>query len=518
MISRRGFLRVAGVAGLGLAVGGLAGSGLSGCAPGQAEISVPTVPGNDLAIGAEPSAFQAPTPDLAPSPEKPTIEIAVDVCVVGGGAAGMCAATVAAGMGVKVVLLEESFVLGGNVTRGLVSLDRVGWGGGVMVAGWFAELIRGLAQQGDAVFPAKSTGLTTPCDPDALRERVLNLARDAGVDVRLGSKAIWAEVGQAGAPASAAGVNAPGETTIKAILAREQTTLTRITASLFIDCTGDGNLGYLAGSRYWLGDRDQGTIQGQTLIFCVAPVNVGQLWSYARAEGSQVEDYRIVGLRHLMQELHSTGAVDGQAQGGMLIDRNLWPNTVSISASEIYGNHLEPGGLAEIVTTLQTQNRQIHAALRDRVPGFENSRIVRLAERPYLREGRRLTGYYQLSAADIQKALKPDDSIARGYYPIDLHRSGDGGIVQTVYLSVGDWYGIPYRSIVARDLDNLLMAGRCISVTHEALGSTRISPVSMALGQAAGIAAALCVRKGARPADLPAADVRTELHKQGALT
>jgi hypothetical protein len=141
-----------------------------------------------------------------------------------------------------------------------------------------------------------------------------------------------------------------------------------------------------------------------------------------------------------------------------------------------------------------------------------------MAERPYLREGRRLTGYYQLSAADIQKADKPDDSIARGYYPVDLHRQGDGGIVQTVYLGVGDWYGIPYRCIVARDLDNLLMAGRCISVTHEALGSTRISPVSMALGQAAGIAGVLCVRNGLRPADLPAAQVRTELHKQGALT
>jgi glycine/D-amino acid oxidase-like deaminating enzyme len=517
-ISRRGFLRAAGVAGLGLALGGLAGSGLSGCSSGGNPIAGPTVPGNDLAVGAEPSAYQAPAPNLAPSPEKPSVEIAADVCVVGGGAAGMCAATVAARMGAKVVLVEDSFVLGGNVTRGLVSLDRVGWGGGVMVAGWFAELIRGLAVQGDAVFPGEKTGLITPCDSDALRGRVLSLALEAGVDVRLGSKAIWAEIGVYGEPTTGAGPGTPGGTTINAVLVREQTTLTKITAPIFIDCTGDGNLGYLAGSSYWLGEREKGFIQGQTLIFCAGPVNVGQLWSYARAEGSQVEDYRIVGLRHLMQELKSTGAVDAQAQGGMLIDRNLWPNTVSISASEVYGNHLEPGGLAQIVTGLETQNRQIHAALRERVPGFENSRIVRLAERPYIREGRRLAGYYQLSAADIQKALKPDDSIARGYYPVDLHRSGDGGIVQTVYLPAGDWYGIPYRCIVAQDLDNLLMAGRCISVTHEALGSTRISPVSMALGQAAGVAGALCVRKGMRPADLPAAQVRTELHKQGALT
>jgi hypothetical protein len=506
LISRRSFLRAAGVAGIGLAVGGLAGSGLSGCAPVAQGPLGPTVPGDELALSAEPSAYQAPAPTLLPSNETPLLDLAADICVVGGGTAGMCAATVAARMGAKVVLLEESFVLGGNVTRGLVSLDRVGWGGGNMVAGWFAELIRGLSEDHDAVFPSKQTGFITPCDPDALRLRALSLAREAGVDVRLGAKAVWTEVGMSGGG------------TIRAVLAREQTALTRISASIFMDCTGDGNLGYMAGSRYSLGGRQDGSTQGQTLIFCAAPVNTDRLWSYARAEGSQVEDYRIVGLRHLMQELQATGAVDTQAQGGMLIDRQLWPDTVSISASEVYGDHLEPGGLAGIVAGLETQNRQVHRALRDRVPGFEGSRIVRMAERPYLREGRRLTGYYQLSAADIQKADKPDDSIARGYYPVDLHRQGDGGIVQTVYLGGGDWYGIPYRCIVARDLSNLLMAGRCISVTHEALGSTRISPVSMALGQAAGIAGALCVRNGLRPAELPAARVRTELHKQGALT
>lgn len=391
-----------------------------------------------------------------------------------------------------------------------------------MVAGWYAELIRGLVDQGDAVFPSSETGLVTPCDPDALRHRAVFLAQEAGVDLRLGAKAVWTEVSRAGSPstldASAAGSSESRAATIRSITVREQAGLVRISARVFVDCTGDGNLGYMAGSRYWLGSRADGSIQGQTLIFCAAPVDLDQLWSYARSEGSQVETYRIVGLRHLMQELQTSGIVDSQAQGGMLIDRQMWPDTVSISASEFYGNHLEPGGLAEIVSALEIQDHQIHEALRARVPGFENSRIVRLADRPYLREGRRLVGYYQLSAADIQQARKPDDSIARGYYPVDLHRRGDGGIVQTVYLDRGDWYGIPYRCIVSRDLDNLLMAGRCISVTHEALGSTRISPVSMALGQAAGVAAALSVTKGLRPADLPAAHVRTELHRQGALT
>jgi len=372
-----------------------------------------------------------------------------------------------------------------------------------MVAGWFSALINRLADRGDAIFPGPRTSFTTPCNPDALRGTALSMARESGVEVRLGTKLVWANV---------------QDRRIVSITALEHGLAVNIEASVFVDCTGEGNLGYAAGNGYWLGDRETGITQGQTLIFCVAPVDIDQLWSYAQAEGSQVEAYRIVGLRHFMSDLRSSGAVAGSAQGGMLIDRHLWPDMVSISASETYGNHLEPGRLAQITAELEAQDYQIHSALKDRVPGFADSRVVRLAERPYLREGRRLVGYHELSATDIEGAVKPPDSIARGYYPIDLHNPGGGGAVQTVYLAAGDWYGIPYRCLVARDVDNLLMAGRCISVTHEALGSTRISQVSIALGHAAGVAAALSSNRSVRPADLPGSDVRRELDQQGALT
>jgi hypothetical protein len=155
--------------------------------------------------------------------------------------------------------------------------------------------------------------------------------------------------------------------------------------------------------------------------------------------------------------------------------------------------------------------------MRKEVPGFEHSRILRMAERPYLREGRRLVGRYQLTAEDVVRAEKPADSIARGWYPMDLHVLYAGRPVQWASVPGGDWYGIPYRCLVARDLDNLLMAGRCISVTHEALGSTRISPVSMALGEAAGIAAALSARGNDRPADLQAAKVQEQVRRNGGL-
>lgn len=514
LTTRRQFLGLTGAAGLSLLLGGVAGcSPRAGAAGGPTQattdagsVVLPTLQGPTAstglaALGPESATYRSPRV-IESSLEAPAITITADVCVVGGGAAGMSAATVAAAMGARTVLLEESSVLGGNVTRGLVSMDRVAWGGDLMVAGWFADLIRTLATRGDAISPGESTRFITPCDPDALRTMALSLAQEAGVDVRFGSKVVWAEV---------------SGREITSVWAREHGSLVEITAPLFIDCTGDGNLGHVAGNSYWLGARESGSIQGQTLIFCVAPVDFQRLSAHVLTEGGLVEPYRLVGLRGFMRDLRVSGGVEGSPQEGLLIDRNMWTGIVSISGSETYGDHLQPGGLSKIVAQLERQNRQIHAALRERVPGFEGSRIVRSAERPYLREGRRLTGHYQLSSEDIEKAHKPEDSIARGYYPIDLHRDGEVGIIQAVYLHPGDWYGIPYRCIVARDLDNLLMAGRCISVTHEALGSTRISPVSMALGQAAGIAAALCTRRGVRPAALAAAEVCAELTRQGAL-
>ncbi len=356
---------------------------LAGPAETARRLEEPTLTTVGVAPGPETTAYQPPQLAKYPGADAPLAALEADVCVVGGGAAGMSAATVAAGMGARTVLLEESSVLGGNVTRGLVSLDRVAWGGELMVGGWFADLILRLEQQGDARFPGPATHFTTPCDADALRTMALSLAHEAGVDVRFGSKVTWAEV---------------SDRRITSVWAREHGSLVQVSAPLFIDCTGDGNLGHMAGCSYWLGDRDEGSIQGQTLIFCVAPVDFERLAEYARAEGSQVETYRVVGLRSFMRDLRSSGEVEGSPQEGLLIDRNMWPNMVSISGSETYGDHLRPGALSEIVAELERQNRQIHQALYDHVPGFEGSRIVRTADRPYLREGRRLTGYYQLSA------------------------------------------------------------------------------------------------------------------------
>ncbi len=513
VMTRRRFLGALALGGTALGGVALGGAALGGCsdppdfvrkAGRRIERTLdPLDPTTAEGRGPEPAAFKPPAPSLAAPTHPDTLPLECDVCVVGGGAAGFAAAVVAARMGAHTILVEESFMLGGNTTRGLVNLDRVTYGGDVsLVAGLFREVLLDLEERGEAVYPSAATQFSVPYDADGLRRTLLEKALKAGVDIRLG-----AEMFQAAAE----------ERRIAALWALEQGRLLEIRAQLFVDCTGDGHLGHLAGNGYWLGDRTHGQIQGTTLIFYAAPVDFDRLVAYAEEEGSQNTVHQVIGLRSFMKQAIKDGLIGGTPQRGLLINRTTKPGVVSISGSESYIDHLSPGAAARIATELQEQDFQIHAALKERVPGFEASGIVRLAERPYLREGRRLIGYKQLTAEEILQAVKPADSVARGWYPIDLHVAYTGGPVHLGQLRSGDWYGIPYACLVARDVDNLLMAGRCISVTHEALGSTRISQVSFALGQAAGVAAALALREEMRPADLEAELVRSEVQKQGGL-
>jgi hypothetical protein len=246
-------------------------------------------------------------------------------------------------------------------------------------------------------------------------------------------------------------------------------------------------------------------------------VDFAALQHFAKPEGSLVNDWQVIGLRTIVKQLRKAKRLTGPGQDGMLINRKMEPSTVSISWSQVYERYLDPGALTGITAALETQDYQLIDGLRDLVPGFEKARIVRLAERPYLREGRRLAGLYQLTGEDVLSGHKTDDSIARGWYPIDLHVAYGAGKVHFGQPKAGDWYSIPYRCVVARDLDNLLMAGRCISATHEAIGSARISPTSMAVGQAAGIAAAQAVKSGRVPKDVDIKVVRKEIKAQGGM-
>jgi hypothetical protein len=161
------------------------------------------------------------------------------------------------------------------------------------------------------------------------------------------------------------------------------------------------------------------------------------------------------------------------------------------------------------------QMRQISEFLRKYVPGFEQSYVVQSGMSVGVRETRRIVGEYQLNVDDVLSARKFDDAIARGSYPVDIHNpKGSGTILKR--LPPGEAYDIPLRSLMPQKAEGVIVAGRCISGSHEAHSSYRVMPIVMATGQAAGVCAALAARHGQTPRHVPVRKVQEELLRQGA--
>jgi len=177
---------------------------------------------------------------------------------------------------------------------------------------------------------------------------------------------------------------------------------------------------------------------------------------------------------------------------------------------------LDPADLTRAEVEARLQAMQLFEFFRSRVPGFQNARLAGTGTQIGIRESRRIVGRYTLTREDVLSGRKFDDAVARSAYPIDLHNPSGSGTT-TRRLKPGDSYEIPYRCLVPVNREALLVAGRCISTTHEALASTRLTPTVMTLGQAAGTAAALASEKGTAVADVGAKTLRAQLVADGVL-
>ncbi len=155
----------------------------------------------------------------------------------------------------------------------------------------------------------------------------------------------------------------------------------------------------------------------------------------------------------------------------------------------------------------------IRRYLIDCVPGFEEAHLTRTAPFLGIRETRRIVGRYVMTREDILGCRRFDDAVAVGSYPVDLHHPGDSNCTLEW---CGDCYDIPYRSLVPQGVEGLLVAGRCISTTHEAMAAIRVMSTCMAVGEAAGRAAGMAVRERVSPSEIDVGRLREELLAGGA--
>ena len=439
--------------------------------------------------------------------------------VVGGGPAGLGAALGAAGAGAEVILVERYGFLGGNATVALVMplmsfhnevrrareidpgtdlrLMPADHGpGDPVVAGALNTLLERLFAIGGGVAPSQETGYTVPFDPEQYKLAALDILDQAGVTFLF--------------HAFASGVI--GDRRPTGVVFETKSGPIVIEAETIVDCTGDGDVAAAAGARYEVG-RDDGLVQPMTLMFRMVDFERPLFEEYVREHPDQWRG--VHGLWELVKEAEAAGELRLPRED-ILFFATPHEREVSVNTTRVTGvRGIDVWDLTKAEWLSRRQMREIANFLRRRVPGFEKSYVAQSGVNIGVRETRRIRGEYELSADDVLEARSFEDGIARGSYPIDIHNPKGKGTVLS-RLPLGQAYDIPLRCLIPRDVEGLLVAGRCMSGTHEAHSSYRVTPIAMATGQAAGVCAALAAKKGGNPREVDHRDVQRELLEQGA--
>jgi hypothetical protein len=440
-----------------------------------------------------------------------------DVLVVGGGPAGLGTAIGAAEAGADVILVERYGFLGGNATAALVMplmsfhtqrqeieegditrLLPVDHGPGEpVVSGVLWTLLKCLTDVGGAILPSAETGYTVPFDPELFKLAAVDMLDAAGVRFLFHAFASGA-------------VELPDA---RRIVFESKSGPVVIDAQVVVDCTGDGDVAAAAGARYEIGRDEDSLVQPMTLMFRMVEFEQPRFAEYVRDNPSQWRG--VHGLWDLIAEATRAGELQLPREDVLFF---ATPHSEEVSVNSTRVTNVLGTSVFDLTRAeweSRQQMRQIANFLRSRVPGFADAYTVQSGVQIGVRETRRICGLYRLTGEDVLCARKFDDAIARGSYPVDIHNPTGSG-TRLRRLPPGDAYDIPLRCLIPADVDRLLVAGRCISGTHEAHSSYRVMPIAMATGQAAGVCAAVAAKGNCGPAAVEAAAVQRELRAQGA--
>jgi glycine/D-amino acid oxidase-like deaminating enzyme len=434
-----------------------------------------------------------------PSRETP-VHGEYDVVVLGGGPAGIAAAVAAAQSGCATLLVERYGFLGGMGTAAGVT-NFCGLHANVhgdvrqVVHGVADELLSRIARLGGLNTPHALFGKTVAQAYDTAAYKIAadDLMRSAGV------KVLFHALG--------AGVVMDGERRVRALLLETKSGRRAVLARAFIDASGDGDLAAWAGAPYDKGDGAGNMLYPSTMFRLngIDPERAGAAWEVipklmlqAEAEGR----YRFP---------RKTPIVRPQKSG---IEWRV--NLTQLANAQ--GNAMDGTDADELSEAEALGRRQIAevAGFLKEVPGFERSYIVDIAPQVGIRETRRVRGLYQLTEPDVLECASFDDTVGVNGWPLELHLKGD---VEFRWPKIPESRGfnhLPYRMTVPLGLDNVWVAGRCASMSHEAQSAARVTGACFVMGQAAGTAAALALAAGGGNAQVETARLQARLEAAGA--
>ena len=404
-----------------------------------------------------------------------------DLIVVGGGISGVAAAVAAARDGISVLLIEKYGCLGGAMSNSLVypfmkySMQDENGHKKLLSEGIFTEMRERWKAYGDHSF-------------EMFKLVFDDMVCEAGAEVLFHTTVFKADC---------------SDRRIQRLYAATKSGVIELEADFFVEATGDGELLAMSGCEYQLGRESDGLCQPMTTCFRVSGID-GKLF-----------DSELKMLQQKYKEYQAANKISNPREN-ILVFSGICDGVYHFNTTRVIKhNPVDPVEVSRAEMIARKQVGEMMRFFKENSKAFEKSAVVSMATHIGVRESRKLKGVHLLTAEEIKNCVSFEDTIALGNYEIDIHNPAGTG-TELYYFKDNEFYQIPYRSLLPKEYDNLLVAGRCLSATHEAHSAVRILPICACLGEAAGTAIAFAKETDTDTHSIDVKSLRERLAKKGA--
>ncbi len=444
-----------------------------------------------------------------------------DVIVVGGGISGVMSAITAAKNGAKTLVIEKYGFMGGMLTAaGVGPMMTYHVEDRQVIKGSTGKLIDRMVEKkkspGHILDTIGYTYTVTPFDAEGMKHELELMLLESGANILYHTMLSDVKV---------------SDGRIENLTISNKSGLSEISAKVYIDATGDGDLSAWAGVEFTKGREEDGACQPMTMNMKMSNVDIEAVKAFVKEKPEEFPFLKgntgivdkaprlsISGYENIVKRGKEDGSLDFNSEAILFFETNN-PGEVIVNTTRIRGlDSTDPCDLTKAEIEGRRQVRNLETFLHKKIRGFENAVLLSTGPNIGVRGSRQIKGLYTLTLEDIVSSKTFEDVVAHGGYPVDVHHpDGNGEVVKEEdNITTGTMYSVPYRCLVNNQVSNLITVGRCISATFEAQGAIRTTPIVGAIAEAGGAAAYLAVKNGQKTSEIDIKEMHDILLKEGA--